>query len=55
MAHACYPSIWEAEIRKSSVWDQLWQIVHCRPHLQNNQTKVDWKHGLCSTAPALQA
>jgi hypothetical protein len=26
-----------------------------RPHLQNNQSKMDWRHGPCGRTPALPA
>jgi hypothetical protein len=35
---------WEAEIRRIVAWCQPRQIVQETPHLQNNQSKMDWKH-----------
>jgi hypothetical protein len=45
---------WEAEIRRIKVQGQPGQIVP-RLHLQNNQSKMNWRYGSSSRAPALQA
>jgi hypothetical protein len=44
---------WEAEIGKTEVGGQPEQIVW-DPHLQNNQSKMDWRPGSSSRVPALQ-
>jgi hypothetical protein len=46
---------WEAENRNIAVRGQPRQIV-CKncPHLQNNQSKMDWKYISSSRLPALQ-
>jgi hypothetical protein len=47
---------WEDEIRRIVVQGQLGQIVHeTPPHLQNNQSKMDWRCGSSSRVPALPA
>jgi hypothetical protein len=45
---------WEAEIR-TTVASQPGQIVHDTPHLQNNQSKMDWRCGSSSRVPDLQS
>jgi hypothetical protein len=35
---------WKAEIRRITVPGQSGQTVHETPHLQNNQSKMNWKH-----------
>jgi hypothetical protein len=44
---------WGAEIAKTAVQGQPGQIVH-KPHLQNNQSKMDWRCGSRTKTPALQ-
>jgi hypothetical protein len=39
---------WDAKIRWFEVWGQPEQIVHETPHVQNNRSKMDWRHGLSS-------
>jgi hypothetical protein len=43
---------WEAEIGRITVRGQPRQIVQ-EAHLQNNQSKMDWRRGSSSRAPAL--
>jgi hypothetical protein len=46
---------WEAEIRRIAVWGQPGggeQFL--RPHLQNNQSKMDWRCNSRCRSPALQ-
>jgi hypothetical protein len=44
---------WEAEIGRIMVRDDSLQRPHI--HIQNNQSKVDWRHGSKGRAPALLA
>jgi hypothetical protein len=44
---------WETEIGRMGVQGQPKQIVYVT-HLQNNHSKMDWKCGSSSKAPALQ-
>jgi hypothetical protein len=53
MAHAWNPSYLGTEIRKIVVRGQPGQIV-CKTHLQNNQSKMDWRCDSSGGAPALQ-
>jgi hypothetical protein len=46
---------WEAEIRRIMVQGQPGQIFLETPHLQNNQSRMDWRCGSSSRTPALQA
>jgi hypothetical protein len=53
MAQTCNPSYlggrdWEAHSSRPAQGNSSW------PYLQNNQTKMDWKYGSSSRAPALQ-
>jgi hypothetical protein len=51
---------WEAEMRRIMIWGQPGQIV-CEtrpPHLQNNQSKMDWRYassGFARWKPWVQA
>jgi hypothetical protein len=45
---------WDTEIRRIKVGGQSGQIV-LDPHLQNNQSKMDWRCGSSGRTPALQA
>jgi hypothetical protein len=45
---------WGAEIRKINVQGQPRQIVHRDLHLQNNQSKMNWRSDSSSRAPVLQ-
>jgi hypothetical protein len=44
---------WEAGIRRIEIWGQPRKIFMIL-HLQTNQSKMDWKCGSSSRAPALQ-
>jgi hypothetical protein len=44
----------KAEVKRITVQGQHRQIVYKRPYLQNNQSKMDWRHGSSSRVPALQ-
>jgi hypothetical protein len=44
---------WEVEIRKMMVRDQPRLMVHEIPHLQNNQSKINWTCDSSSRAPVL--
>jgi hypothetical protein len=46
---------WEAEIERTVVGGQSWQIVHEITHLQDKQARMDWKCDSSDRAPALQA
>jgi hypothetical protein len=46
-SNASYLGGWDGRIM---VWGQPRQIVHETPYLQNNQTKMDWRHGSSSLA-----
>jgi hypothetical protein len=55
VVHICYPTYsGEAEIRGIVVQGQPRQIVE-ETHLQNNQSKMDWRHVSSGRAPALQS
>jgi hypothetical protein len=45
---------WEAEIRRIAIQDQPGQIVQ-KAHLQNYQSKMDWRYDSSSRTPSLQA
>jgi hypothetical protein len=45
---------WEAEIGRIAVSGQSRQIVHETLHLQNSQSKMDWRCGSSGRVPALQ-
>jgi hypothetical protein len=60
VAHACNPSYMGEEICRIAVQGQPGQIVlETAPpphtHLQNNQSKLDWRHGSSGRVPSLQA
>jgi hypothetical protein len=56
VTHAYILVAWETEIWMITVQGQPQKIVCEMPptHLQNNQTKTDWRCGSSSRAPALQ-
>jgi hypothetical protein len=54
MAYLCNPSYLEGWAGRIEVWGQLRQIILETPHLQNNQSKMDWRCGSSSRVPALQ-
>jgi hypothetical protein len=45
---------WEVEMRRSSIRDQPGQTV-CETHLQNNLSKMNWKHSPRDRVTSLQA
>jgi hypothetical protein len=52
LAHFCNPSYmrgWDGEDSSSSLGKSF-----TRPHLQNKQSKTEWRRGSCGRAPALQ-
>jgi hypothetical protein len=54
VAHACNPGYlggrkWEDTDLRLAQANSLWD-----PHLQNNQSKMDWKYSSSGTVPALQ-
>jgi hypothetical protein len=52
VAHAAILATWEAEIGRIKVRGQPRQIFK-RSHLQNNQSKRDWRYDLSSKASIL--
>jgi hypothetical protein len=52
VAHTCNPSSVGAEIGRIVVQGQLGQSLW-DPHLQNNQSKMDWRCSSSSRVPAL--
>jgi hypothetical protein len=45
---------WEAENGRGSWFKASLGKQFARPHLQNNQSKMDWRCGSSGKAPALQ-
>jgi hypothetical protein len=54
VAHTVILATWQAQIQRITIWGQRGKLFG-DSHLQNNQSKMGWRCGSSSRAPALRA